>query len=105
MYGNNGDLISRSVYKYSDHQVESLHYSEDGRLNSRSLAVLDDNGNEVEKTYFDAPLKGENHVYRYAYEFDDHGNWTKRTATAFYVIGGVSKLDSSYVTYRRITYY
>jgi hypothetical protein len=105
LYRNDGALLGRTVYKRSDKELETLRYSEDGRLNSRTHAALDDKGNEIEVTHFDVPLKGAHQVYRYSYEFDTHGNWIKRITTFVRIIGGVERLDSTYVTHRRITYY
>jgi hypothetical protein len=81
---NNGRLSIRDVYKYSGspaNQREDLVYTADGSLNQRYLSILDDKGNEVERTSFerrDGSVRGKS---SYAYEFDAKGNWIKRTTS------------------------
>jgi hypothetical protein len=106
LYGNDGRLNSRRVYKREGARLEELnYYDEEGRPGMRSLAMLDASGNESEQIYFDSPLKGWQSKYTHTYEFDARGNWVKRTTTKTSIVNGVSKEDSTYITYRTITYY
>jgi hypothetical protein len=103
--GNDGKLWLRYVYNYSGNQREELVYSADGSLNQRYLSVLDDKGNEVEETIFEARDGSIKSKHSYAYEFDSHGNWTKRTNSKWVTKDGRSSYEPQYVYYRTITYY
>jgi hypothetical protein len=62
-------------------QVEKLVYSEDGKLNQKHLAVLDDKGNEIERTRFNVSGIQTDGDIKYSIEydsFDEKGNWTKK---------------------------
>ena len=102
--GNDGKLWLRYVYNYSGNQREELVYSADGSLNQRYLSVLDDKGNEVEETIFEARDGSTRSKNSYAYEFDSHGNWTKRTTSKWVTKDGGSSYEPQYVYYRTITY-
>jgi hypothetical protein len=77
---SNGDTRARYVYKYEGNQKEELVYSENGSLLQRNLCILDDKGNEIECTDF-APDGSVQQKTSHTYEFDSHGNWTKRTTS------------------------
>jgi hypothetical protein len=94
---SNGELVLRHVYKYSGDQLEELVYSKDGSLNQRYVSKLDAKGNKIERTSFDTRDNKPGATFSYVYEFDSHGNWTKRT---------MSKQGSpQYVDFRTITYW
>ena len=103
--GNDSKLWLRYVYNYSGNQREELVYSADGSLNQRYLSVLDEKGNEVEETIFEARDGSIRSKHSYAYEFDSHGNWTKRTTSKWVTKDGRSSYEPQYVYYRTITYY
>jgi hypothetical protein len=103
--GNDGKLWLRYVYKYTGNQREELVYSADGSLNRRYLSILDDNGNEVEETIFETRDGSIRSKHSYAYEFDPHGNWTKRTTSKSVTKDGRSSYEPQYVYYRTIIYY
>lgn len=103
--GNDGKLWLRYVYNYSGNQREDLVYSADGSLNQRYLSVLDDKGNEVEETIFEARDGSISSKHSYSYEFDSHGNWTKRTTSKWVTKDGGSSYEPQHVYYRTITYY
>jgi len=75
---SNGEFVKRHVYKYEAKPKEELVYSETGSLTYRELYILDDKGNEIEDINFE-PDGSVNWRISYTYEFDSHGNWTKRT--------------------------
>lgn len=103
--GNDGKLWMRYVYKYSGNQKEELVYSANGSLNQHYLAVLDEQGNEIEETIFegrDGKIRRKN---SYAYEFDAKGNWTKRTSSKWVTKDGRSFYEPANVDYRTFTYY
>jgi hypothetical protein len=105
MFHNNGDLWLRYVYKYTGNQRERLVYSSDGSLNQRYISILDDKGNELEQTIFEARDGTIRVKHSYAYEFDSIGNWTKRTASKLVIKDGSSQQEPQNIYYRTITYY
>lgn len=102
---NNGKLWLRYVYNYSGNQKESLVYSADGSLNQRYLVILDDKGNKIEETIFETRDGSVSGKLSYAYEFDSHGNWTKRTTSKWVTKDGRSSSEPQAVYYRTISYY
>jgi hypothetical protein len=66
--------------------------------------ILDDKGNPVKETIFggDGSLTGKQ---AYTYEFDAHGNWTKRTTFEVKNKDGRDQPEPLFVQYRTITYY
>jgi hypothetical protein len=102
---SNGEPTIKYVYKYSANQRENLVYTETGSLNQRSIAILDEKGNEVERTHFKTQDGSIESKYSYAYEFDSKGNWTKRTVSKWVTKDGKSFYEPSYVDYRTIIYY
>ena len=102
---NNGQLWLRYVYKYSGKEREDLVYSANGSLNQRSLWVLDEQGNEVERTIFEPRDGSVRSKLSYAYEFDPQGNWIKRTTSKWVTRDGRSGYEPQSVNYRTIVYY
>ena len=100
----NGETASRTVYKYSPNQRETLSYSRGDALNRRAVTVLDDKGNEVEQTTF-RPDGSIWDKYSYASEFDAKGNWTKRVTSKWVTKDGKSSFVPQYAEYRTIVYY
>ena len=94
---SNGELFLRYVYKYNGAQLEELVYSQDGSLNQRYVSKLDGKGNEIERISFDTRDNKPGAPYSFVYEFDAHGNWTKRTAS--------KEGRPQYVDFRTITYW
>ncbi|MEK6283867.1 MAG: hypothetical protein AABN95_26235 [Acidobacteriota bacterium] len=103
--GNDGKLWLRYVYNYSGNQREELVYSANGSLNQRYLSLLDDQGNEVEETIFETRDGSIRSKQQYAYVFDSHGNWTKRTTSKWVTKDGRSSHEPQHVYYRTIIYY
>jgi hypothetical protein len=98
---SDGTRFLRYVYNYTATELESLVYSEDGSLNQRSVSTLDAKGNEIERTSFDPRDNKPGATYSYVYEFDSHGNWTKRTTAK--KVG--TQMKPQYVDLRTITYW
>ena len=99
---SNGEFVKRHVYKYEAKPKEELVYSETGSLTYRELYVLDHKGNKIEETVFE-PDGSVNWKISYTYEFDSHGNWTKRTMN---VLSDRDRLiEAASVDLRTITYY
>ena len=104
-FKSNGDISARHVYKYTGNQKERLLYAGvEGSPYSRSVATVDDKGNDVEVTLFNQDgsvrFKETN-----AYEFDSQGNWIKRTESRIVTKDGREQRTPSSVFYRTITYY
>jgi hypothetical protein len=82
-------------YKLDGNRKEVSVYRADGSFSHGYRDVLDDNGNEVESMGLRNSNSDQKTKYTYL-EFDSHGNWIKRTET---------RGDSSWMTYRTISYY
>jgi hypothetical protein len=107
MIYNNGRKGMRYVYKHSPDRVEELVYSADGKLNQRYLSILDDKGNQVERTDFGVvnfEIYGDR-KYKYTYVIDDNGNWVKRTTFKEVTANGVTEWQPLSESYRTIVYY
>lgn len=107
MYFNNGKKGLRYVSNYNGNQVEKLVYTEKGELNQKYLETLDKDGNETEEISYglsNYKYYGDK-KYRYAYEFDEKGNWIKRTTSTETTENGVTSFKPSSVSYRTITYF
>lgn len=104
-YGSDGKLWLRYVYNLKGNQKEALVYAADGSLNQKWVVMLDAQGNDVEKQYYDVKTNVVDEKYTYTYEFDAKGNWTKRTAAKWAAEDGKSGSKPYDVTYRTITYY
>jgi hypothetical protein len=102
---NDGQLWLRYVYKYSGNQCEQLVYSANGSLNQHYLSLLDDKGNEIERTSFETRDGSVRDKYSYVYEFDAKGNWIKRTTSKWMTKDGRSYYAPASVDYRTIMYY
>jgi len=99
---SNGEIVERHVYIYEAKQKEELVYSKTGSLTYRELYILDDKGNEIE----DIDLEPDGSVsskISYSYEFDSHGNWTKRTMNV--LSDRHRRIEAPSVHLRTITYY
>lgn len=106
IYGNDGSVWIRTVYKRSDNKVEEIRYDEAGKVNSRSIVTIDEKGNEIEHRSDNVPLPGSGEILNYKYdEFDAQGNWVKRTVTFSRTIEGVSAVNWIQIETRMITYY
>lgn len=105
---NNGVLWIRYVYNYKGNTLEELVYSEDGKLNQKYLSILDDKGNEVERTNFNVLgiQRDGDSKYTIKYDsFDEKGNWTKKTTSKLVTENGKQIYKLWNIKYRTIVYY
>lgn len=105
---NNNSLWIRYVNNYKGNQVEELVYDKEGKLNQKYLTVLDDNGNEVERTNFNVLgiQRDGDSKYSIKYDsFDEKGNWTKKTTSKLVMENGKQIYKPINIKYRTITYY
>jgi len=106
VYLSSGELWLRHTFKFSKNRRTHVLYSR-GRLNSKTEHNLDEQGNETSFIEYGEYVVADKTVYKYD-EFDDQGNWTKRT-----VYRGIKEVEDSQFTrahpwsveYRVITYY
>ena len=79
-YGKDGYVVN---YKYAKAEIpsEEVVYDLKNQLVSKKLRKFDEKGNIIEENYFgpDGKLRANNRIL---YEFDDKGNWIKRTQYA-----------------------
>jgi hypothetical protein len=105
---NNGVMWIRYVYNHKDNKVEKLVYSENGKLNQKYLSVLDDKGNEVERTNFNVLGLDRDGDTKYSIKydsFDEQGNWTKKTTSKLVTENGKQVYKLWNIYYRTIVYY
>jgi hypothetical protein len=105
---NNGVMWIRYVYNHKDNKVEKLVYSENGKLNQKYLSILDDKGNEVERTNFNVLGMDRDGDTKYSIKydsFDEQGNWTKKTTSKLVTENGKQVYKLWNIYYRTITYY
>lgn len=100
---SNGELLRRHVYKYEGNQKEELVYARNGSLLWHDLYILDDKGNQIERTNFahDGTVFS---TSSFTYEFDSNGNWTKQT-TSWKAHSDKPRFEPPSVRLRTITYY
>ena len=105
---NDGELTRRIVHNYNGNRKETLVYDDKGRLYAKHLYILDEKGNEIERTDFKDPLRaGKDDIkWVYTYDaFDEKGNWTKKTMSKVIWDGSERLTQVYYVYYRTITYW
>lgn len=110
MYGNTGQLWTRTLYNWKDKdQVEILIYTSTGELNQKYTRRYDNSGDEIEQMSFDQSTQkyyGNRRTVTKYESYDKTGNWTKRTFTIKKVAeDGTETLVGSYASYRTITYH
>lgn len=96
---------NKSVFRRKANIVEEIFYS-GAAINDRTTTTYNEKGDRVEIANPDSPEKGWLSVYRFKYlEFDEQGNWTKRTQTRAFGLGKRISDDWTMTEYRTITYY
>jgi hypothetical protein len=103
LFRNTGATWLRHVYTYSDNQIIKTVFTEDDRVNVHSVIKIDDKGNEIEKS--ETVNSTIFRRYRYKYEFDKQGNWTKQVALEEVTENGKTFFKPDYEIYRTITYW
>jgi hypothetical protein len=103
-YQNNGELWLRSTYSYSGDQKEVRDYDARGNEMSRTVYIIDENGDVSEERMFGAD---DNDVTKHLFkrELDGHGNWVVEKAFEPGKAGGKPAMRLLWTTYRAITYY
>lgn len=103
-FSNNGQIFTRNVYKYKANQREELTYGQDGSQWSQTIAILDKNGNIIERHLMDANGKiGDKEIN--VHEFDAQGNWIVEKTFEETKIKGKPVRKLLWTSYRTITYY
>ena len=107
VFKTDGRFDYRNVYTYDDHhnRIRFEVYKADGTFmqiqNRRHL--YDADGNIVETSNF-KPDESLTTKENFTYEFDDHGNWTKRK-TVRQTFKDTGSTFETEITYREINYY
>lgn len=97
---------NKSVFRRKGRIVEVLFYRSQKRIDGRWTTTYNEKGDPVEIADPDSPIEGWLSVYKFKYlEFDELGNWTKRTHTRAFGPGKRISDDWTMMEYRMITYY
>lgn len=82
-YKSNGSIVKKWIYKYDDKKniIEEIIYNSNSNSDYTLYYKYDDKGNEIEvNTYsLDEDLRTKHTCQSYNYNYDETGNWTKRT--------------------------
>jgi TonB family protein len=124
-----GELVSKTVYAYSPgvalvehtaykekiisqktirvrdeqkHRTDVGLYRADGEMSWKWSFVWDEQGNVTKEEFNNDLLLTKS---EYAYEFDQLGNWVKRTKSGWYQVSGKPTLVPTEAHFRAITYY
>jgi antitoxin component YwqK of YwqJK toxin-antitoxin module len=131
-YFDAGSLKTRFTYEYDErgNVIKSVSYKEDGSVEYSGMYKYDDKNRRTE-IVIDGPtgLGDRRRVYRYnekghlseeilyasnksvedrkvyVYEFDQKGNWVKRTTSIWTMNSGKLQPESNQITQRTISYY
>lgn len=106
-YSNSGEMTSRTVYARTGSKIEETVYRTDSTIERKNFRVVNDKGETIEESY---PVKRLQEEYQYRHrhtfdEYDNKGNWTKRTTIFSKITNGTETVESSYITFRKIIYY
>jgi hypothetical protein len=99
-------LLERTLYDERGRRVENETYPVvgGGARGGRETHTYDERGNVAETVVRDAGGAVLSRTL-YAYEFDEHGNWIKMTASVAVSNGGRVEYEPIEITKRAITYY
>ena len=77
----NGNIFKREVYTYSGNNVEKkVVFDRSGKKMQEWRYEYDENNQPVSQTLYDySEAEPEMYITIFQYEYDDHGNWTRRT--------------------------
>lgn len=102
---NNGEMVSRKTYTFEgDDRKEERDYGFDGNEWSRTLEILDSNGNVVELRMYDDKEKVSD-IQVNTYVFDSQGNWIVQKTVEKKTVRGKTVMKPLWTSYRSITYY
>jgi hypothetical protein len=97
-------LLERTLYDERGRRVENETYPVVGGHAGRESHRYDARGNVAETVVRDAAGAVLSRT-SYEYEFDEHGNWTRMTASVAVSNQGRTEYEPFEITRRRITYY
>ena len=105
VYGNAGQLYSRTNYVYEINKVTRTSYNSANTVTSIATELLDAQSNVTEVFYPGSNGYGDS-SHKYSYEkFDKKGNWTKRIVTGKAGAYGGGQRDFQSTVYRTFTYH
>lgn len=100
---NDGNIYKREVFSYAGNNVEKkLVFDRNGRKIQEWRYEYDENNEPVSQTLYDyTETEPEMYITIFRYEYDSHGNWTRRTESE--IING--ELQMLYIVTREIEYF
>jgi hypothetical protein len=104
MYQNNGELWSRNVYQFNGNQRINIDYGNDNSEWSRTVEVLDKNGDVIETYQLDENGKPDSQI-SYTYKYDSNENWIIKSGFENKKVKGRTVLKPYSIVHRIITYY
>ncbi len=118
-YDEAGNVVGYSYYDSLSNQTEfvkqSYKYDVSGNKDERGTGITDAKKNKVEKFAYDNIgniiekaefINGTKaREFKYQYEFDLEGNWTKRTVQAKDIAAGQNRFNQSSITTRDFSYF
>ncbi len=118
-YDETGNVVGYSYFNAVNNNTEfvkqSYKYDVSGNKDERGTGISDAKKNKVEKFAYDDKnniiekaeyINGnKTREFKYSYEFDLEGNWTKRVILAKDIAAGQTKFNQSSVTSRDFSYF
>lgn len=99
-YGNNDSIFSRVTYTYNKNERDVRDHDSEGNEISRTVEILDKDGNVIEKRGYGA--KGISSIRFMTYEFDSQANWTVQKT---FEAKGKTGRKLLWISIRTINYY
>jgi TonB family protein len=98
------EVLGIATYDPGGRKIDSVTYPVEDTLPGKEQHVYDDKGNVVEMTLRspDGSLLSKE---AYKYEFDQLGNWTKKSSSVAVYENGKISFEPTGITYRTISYY
>lgn len=98
-------LEGKWVSKYDErgNRIEYVRFNGCCSLNHREIADHDDKGNIIEYAYYNSDMSLRSKT-NYVYEYDQIGNWVKKTTSVWIKKGDNGFFEPREVSYRQITY-
>ncbi len=99
----NGNIFKREVYTYNGNNVEKkVVFDRSGKKMQEWRYEYDANNEPVSQTLYDySEAEPEMYITIFQYEYDDHGNWTRRTESE--IVNGDPVMQ--YIITRKIEYF
>lgn len=106
VFDNSGRIWTRTVCRYLLSKKDCSLYDQQGKVSRRWSDQTDKGGNTIVSIHPNSPDKDWTSKYVFNYEeFDEAGNWTRRTVSLIRGFSGIESEQWATVEYRRITYY